>query len=112
MGEYQYDVSGIAKAKTDLKKKTISSSQAQTERVQNLRSEYWQQVQQIDSENLVFLDEMGVLLGLSRTHARSLSGSRVYDFKPFYRGAKVTVIGAISLQRVLALVDVERFNGW
>lgn len=67
----------------------------------------WQQVKQIDPENLVFVDEMGVLLGLTRTHARSLSGSRVYDFKPFYRGAKVTVIGAISLKQVLAVMTLN-----
>ncbi|MBN3898536.1 MAG: transposase [Nostoc sp. NOS(2021)] len=54
----------------------------------------------IDPENLVFIDEMGVLLGLTRTHARSPYGERVYDLKPFYRGAKVTVIGAISLKKV------------
>ncbi|WP_342002261.1 hypothetical protein [Chlorogloeopsis sp. ULAP02] len=46
---------------------------------------------------MVFIDEMGVLLGLTRTHARSLYGQRAYDLKPFYRGAKVTVIGVISL---------------
>ena len=67
-----------------------------------MRIEYWQQVKQVDPENLIFIDEMGVLLGLTRTQARSLQGSRVYDFKPFYRGSKVTVIGAISLKQVLA----------
>nr|AIJ28517.1 transposase [Fischerella sp. ATCC 43239] len=89
------------------KKKTLRSSQAKTERVQKLRIEYWQQIQQIDPENLVFIDEMGVLLGLTRTHARSPHGSRVYDFKPFYRGAKVTVIGAISLKQVLAVMTLN-----
>lgn len=72
-----------------------------------MRSEYWQQVKQVDPENLVFIDEMGVLLGLTRTHARSPHGSRVYDFKPFYRGAKVTVIGAISLKQVLAVMTLK-----
>ncbi len=47
------------------------------------------------------------LLGLTRTHARSPHGSRVYDFKPFYRGAKVTVIGAISLKQVLAVMTLN-----
>lgn len=61
----------------------------------------------IDPENLVFLDEMGVLLGLTRTHARSSHGSRVYDLKPFYRGAKITVIGAISSQKVVALMTLN-----
>jgi len=50
---------------------------------------------------------MGVLLGLARTHARSLQGNRVYDFKPFYRGAKVTVIGAVSLKQVLAVMTLN-----
>ena len=50
---------------------------------------------------------MGVLLGLTRTQARSFQGSRVYDFKPFYRGSKVTVIGAISLKQVLAVMTLN-----
>lgn len=99
-------MSCIAKTKTNTKKKTLRSSQAKTRRIQNLRCEYWQQVQQIDPENLVFIDEMGVLLGLTRTQSRSLYGSRVYDYKPFYRGAKVTVIGA-SLEQVLAVMTLN-----
>ena len=50
---------------------------------------------------------MGVLLGLTRTHARSPHGSRVYDFKPFSRWSKVTVIGAISLEKVLAVMTLN-----
>lgn len=97
----------LAKTTTDAKKKTIRSSQCATQRVQKLRSEYWEQVKDIDPENLVFLDEMGVLLGLTRSHARSPHGTRVYDLKPFYRGAKVTVIGAISLKQVLAVMTMN-----
>ena len=90
----------ITKTKTNTKKKTLRSSQAKTERVQRLRIEYWEKLKHIDPEDLVFIDEMGVLLGLTRTHARSDGfstrrsananakgerGSRVYDFKPYYR---------------------------
>ncbi len=92
---------------TDAKKKTLRSTQAATERVQKLRGEYWEQVKDIEPYNLVFLDETGVLLGLTRTHARSPRGSRVYDLKPFYRGARVTVIGAISLTHVVALMTLD-----
>lgn len=42
---------------------------------------------------------MGVLLGLTRTNARSPQGT-IDDLKPFYRGAKITVIGAVSLNKV------------
>ncbi|TAD93451.1 MAG: transposase [Oscillatoriales cyanobacterium] len=57
------------------KKKTVRSSQAGTERVMKLRLEYWEKVKDIEPKNLVFLDETGVLLGLTRTHARSQRGT-------------------------------------
>jgi hypothetical protein len=55
-------------------------------------------VKKVDPNNLVFWDEIGVLLGLTLTRGRSKCGSRVEDLKPFYRGAKVTFFGAISLK--------------
>jgi transposase len=64
-------------------------------------------VKNINPENLVFLDEMGVILGLTRTHGRAQVGLRVYDLKPFYRGAKVSVVGAISLTKVVALMTLN-----
>jgi hypothetical protein len=72
-----------------------------------LRLEYWEKVKDIEQKNLVFLDETGVLLGLTRTHARSQKGTRAYAIKPFYRGKKLTVIGAISLNRVVALMTMD-----
>ncbi|NEP87085.1 MAG: hypothetical protein F6K18_09710 [Okeania sp. SIO2C2] len=61
----------------------------------------------IDPENLVFIDETGVILGLTRTHAGSNKGTRVYEMKPFYRGQKVTVIGAISVKEVVGLMTIN-----
>jgi len=80
---------------------------AGTDRVQKLRVEYWEKMKNIEAENLVFLDETGIILGLARTHARSQIGTRVVGIKPFYRGAKVTVIGAISLKKVLAVMIMD-----
>lgn len=85
----------------------MRSSQAATERVQKLRLAYWEQVKAIEPANLVFLDETGILLGLARTHARSPQGTRAYALKPFYRGEKVTAIGAISMQKVVALMTMD-----
>jgi len=50
---------------------------------------------------------MGVLLGLMRTHARAAPGERAYSFTPFYRGSKVSVIGAISISKVLAVMTMD-----
>lgn len=72
-----------------------------------MRLDYWNSVENIEPENLVFLDETGILLGLARTHARSQKGMRAYTLAPFYRGAKVTVIGAISIKKVVALMTMN-----
>jgi transposase len=107
MGEPKYHVSDIPATRFTAQKKTLRASQATSERVQRLRVEYWTQVKGIDLKDLVFLDEMGVLLGLMRTHARAVPGARAYDFKPFYRGSKVSVIGAISASKVLAVMTMD-----
>ncbi len=60
----------------------------------------------------MFIDEMGVLLGLTWTHARSNCGSRVYDFKPYYRGAKVSVIRGQQLKVGVSSHDARWLNGW
>ncbi|NET59255.1 MAG: transposase [Symploca sp. SIO2E6] len=89
------------------KKKSWYSSQAATSRVQKLRLEYWEKIKDIKPENLVFIDETGIILGATRTHARSQPGTRVSQLKPFYRGAKVKAIGAISLKEVLGLMTMN-----
>ena len=86
------------KTKFDAKKKTIRSSQSAPERVQIQRCKYGEKVKKVDPKNLVFRDRRGVLLGLTLTRARSKCGSRVEDLKPFNRGTKVTIFGAISLK--------------
>ncbi len=78
-----------------------------SERVQLLRAQYWAQVQEIDIKGGAFLDEMGVLLGLMRTHARAAPGERAYDSTPFYRGPKVSVIGVISVSKVFAVMTLN-----
>ncbi|MEI6429211.1 MAG: hypothetical protein WCO45_12640 [Pseudanabaena sp. ELA607] len=39
--------------------------------------------------------------------AEAHRGSRVYNFKPYYRGAKVSVIGGISLKKVLVVMTLN-----
>jgi hypothetical protein len=65
-------------------------------------------VSTLEPRNLVFLDEMGVLLGLMRLMGRAAKGHRVCDIKPFYRGTRVTVVGAICASKVLALKPLDR----
>ena len=93
-------------------KKTLRSSQAATQEKQQQRLEYWSEVKEVKTKNLVFLDEMGVLLGLMRADAIRLKGKRAYDLKPFYRGKRITVIGAMTQNCVLAMKTIDKgMNG-
>jgi transposase len=107
MGEPKHDVPNLPAAQFTTQKKTLRSSQATSDRVQGLRQEYWAQVTGVALEDLVFLDETGVLLGLMRTHARAAPGQRAYAFSPFYRGSKVSVMGAITVSKVLAVMTID-----
>ena len=44
---------------------------------------------------------------LTRNYARSPHGTRLSDLKPFYRGAKVTAIAAISIKKVAAVMTLN-----
>jgi len=83
------DVSRTQKQKLTRKKKTIRSSQAATDRVQILRSEYWGEWKH-RPEQPRFLDEMGVRL--VNTNPCTFKNGSSLRFKTLY-GSKVTVVG-------------------
>jgi putative transposase len=100
------------KAATHFEKKTLRSSQAHKEINQNQRRESLEKIRHVEPKNLIFLDEMSVFLGIMRFRARSKKGERSYDIKPFYRGSRVTVIGAITNKKVSAMKTIKKsMNG-
>ncbi len=68
--------------------------------------EYWHHLREINPENLVFIDEMGMNLSLCRTHARSLKGRRAYSAN-HYKGKNISVIGAMALNGFLGCMTIE-----
>ena len=91
------------------KKKTLHASEAQTERVQKLRAQYWTAIGDVQLCDLVFLDETGVNLAMTRGYARAKKGNRAYSKCPYNRGKNVTLIGAIALSGLIASFT---FEGW
>lgn len=85
------------------RKKSLYPTQKGTERVQRLRVDYWEQMRDLKAENLIFIDESGVNLAMTRSHARAPKGKRAYA--PVSKaGSNVSIIGAMSLNQVLARV--------
>ena len=58
-------------------------------------------------KNLVFIDEAGATIAMTRTHGRSPRGERVRDIVPRNRGTVLTMIGALSLAGLIAMGTIN-----
>lgn len=74
--------------------------------MQNKRVEFWQKVRDIPTKDLIFLDESGVNLAMMRMYARAIVGQRARGTKPQKRGRNVSILGALSLERVITSQNV------
>lgn len=77
-----------------------------TERVQQLRLDFWAKIRHIPLKDLVFLDEAGVNLALVRLYARAPKGQRARGSRPHKRGKNVSMIGAISLSGIVTSMNL------
>ena len=69
--------------------------------MQQLRVEYWHEIGKVDLADLVFVDETGSNLAMTRRYARSLQGNRAYSHAPDQRGNNLTLIGAMALKGIV-----------
>lgn len=56
---------------------------------------------------MIFLDEAGLTVKMTRLYARAYKGERVVDFVPGHWGTNLTVTGALSLQGPMALMTLK-----
>jgi transposase len=76
------------------KKKTLRASEQKEED----RAAWREQAQTLDAKKLVFLDECGSNIALTRLYARSPKGERAYGAVPRNKRANITLLAALSLQ--------------
>lgn len=76
------------------KKKTICAS----EQIEADRAAWREQAKELDASKLVFIDECGSNIALTRLYARSPKGKRVYGSVPRNRRANITLLASLSLQ--------------
>ncbi|MGB3512271.1 MAG: transposase [Microcoleaceae cyanobacterium] len=88
-------------------RKTFRTDQAGVTKNLEKRLDYWEKIRDIQPENLVFLDETGINLAMTRTYGRSVKGNRVYDTRPYERGTNLTLIGAISLSGFSGIMTIN-----
>ena len=63
--------------------------------------EFLETLKSIDVKDLIVLDESGCYLNMTLSYARAEGGNRAIMPKKFTRGTKISIIGAVSLDKVL-----------
>ena len=85
----------------------MHASERDTEAGRLRRQAWWQQISQIDPQQLVFLDESGVTTEMTRRYGRALRGERVREGAPAGHWHTLTLLGAISLDGLVATMTIE-----
>lgn len=87
-------------------KKSVYASEQDSPRVQELRHNYRSSLDKIDVRNLVFVDEAGLNLSMSRLFARAIDGERAIGSIPGSKGGNISLVGALNLDGLIAAMTV------
>jgi transposase len=71
------------------------------------RAAYRDQAAKVEPADLIFLDESGITTRMTRTHARAPRGERARGSIPCGGWRRVTLLGALGLDGVVAMMSVE-----
>ena len=94
--------------KLNLRRKKKSHYAQEQEREDVKKREYWKkEVMSLNANNLIFIDESGANLRMESSYARAEGGGRVKMPVPFNRGPQISMIGAVSTEKVEAALYGE-----
>ena len=88
-------------------KKSLHATERDTERVQHAREDYQALIQPFDLQRFTCVDESGVNLAMTRRFGRAPRGERVIGAVPQNYGANLTLIAALSLHGIEAVMTIE-----
>jgi transposase len=101
------DATSRRQTRTQCQKKTLIAAEQTSQRVKDLRFAYRLWSFSIDPRNLVFIDETGIHLGMTRRYGRAPMGERLYDSEvPGDPGKNISLIGGLSLDGLIATMSV------
>jgi len=89
------------------KKKSLTATEQETPRIQELRRRFVELAKSLDPRRLVFIDEAGSHIAMTREYARAPRGERAHGSVPRNAGTVTTMIGALDLSGVRAMMTVE-----
>jgi hypothetical protein len=89
------------------KKKTVHATERDAPHVLLARQHYRTQLAPYQYRRLIFVDESGCNIAMTRRYGRARRGMRVHDAVPKNFGRNVTIMGALSCTGLVAVMSVE-----
>lgn len=97
----------VGEIESAAKKKSLHSSERETERVLKIRDEYQVQIKPIAVRRFKFLDEAGSNIAMTRLFGRATPGERVIETVPQNHGENISMLAAISLNGIDAPMTIS-----
>jgi len=102
-GQHSNDEPGDQARGLDAQKKTLAAS----ERREEERTSWREQVKPLDAKRLVFVDESGSNVALTPLYARAPRGQRAHGSVPRNRGKNTTLLASLSVEGIGASMLLE-----
>ena len=101
--QYHHDEPSYQAHWLDAQKKTLGAS----ERREEERIQWREQMKQVDAKRLVIVDESGSNIALTPLYARAPKGQRAHGSVPRNRGKNTTLLASLSLSGIGACMIIE-----
>jgi transposase len=95
------------RARLPAQKKSLHATERDTEANRQRREVFVEQLRAIAPERLVFLDESGVSMQMTKRYGRARRGRRIAEATPEGNWKILTILGAMSVDGMIATMTVE-----
>lgn len=106
-GQPVVDVAGPPPLRLHAEKKSFTASEAERPEVQRERKAFAELMRLIPVDKLLFLDESGANLSLSRTRGWAPRGLRAHGLRPANPGVNLTLVGVVGVRGPVCLRTIE-----
>ena len=88
-------------------KKSLHAVERDTEANRKRREEFVERIRSIPQEKLIYLDESGVTVSMTRLRGRCAGGRRLHEATPGGHWKILTILGAMSTRGMIAAMTIE-----
>ncbi|GAK54902.1 transposase and inactivated derivatives-like protein [Candidatus Vecturithrix granuli] len=106
-GEPTDDQSGASAVETDAKKKSKRAEEQLRDDIKQARKEFQDAQKTLAGDDMISVDEMGGVTGISRTSGYAPCGERAMSYEPGGKGTRLSLIGALSTAGFLGGLELE-----